>query len=81
MSTEVMPIEIVDLSDLDLLDDANAHARCTYCYPGDMTMTVIVALCGAEAIQRTGIRGWVPPPDACEACKAAWDEPCRRCGR
>lgn len=81
MSTEVTPIEIVDLSDLDLLDDANAHARCTNCYPGDVAMTVIVALCGAKAIQRTGARAYEPPPDACEACKAAWNEPCKGCGR
>lgn len=80
MNTAVVEIEAVDLSDLDLLDDESAHARCTYCYPGDVTLKPIRALCGATAIQQHGPTG-TKPPNACEACEAAWDRPCGVCGR
>lgn len=72
--------ERVDLSDLDLLDDETAHARCTYCYPGDVSFKVVVALCGTEMIQQWD-GGRDVPPNACEACQKAWYQPCSRCGR
>lgn len=82
MSTEVTPIEIVDLSDLDLLDDELAHARCTVCWPGDTTLVVIESLCGVRTIQQSQGDGQVRPPNACEKCQEMWDlnAPCPRCG-
>lgn len=82
MSAEVREIEVVDLSDLDLLDDASAHARCTLCFPGDVTLVSIVALCGTVAIQRTtGGSPDAEPVNACGECRVLWDQPCTRCGR
>lgn len=74
--------EVVDLSDLDLLDDDRNHCFCSGCpdyteEPG----VVRIALCGERVITwhrprvRTG-----PPPGACENCVDLYDEPCRRCG-
>ena len=69
----------VDLSDLDLLDDASRHARCTSCQPISKELQPFIALCGRRAIQRRG-PGHVTPPNACRDCVALWDEPCSRCG-
>lgn len=73
--------EIVDLSELDLLDDGRRHARCTACQPGGL-LVPFMALCGVRAMHRnhpvTG--GQVAPPDACGECKTLWDQPCAVCG-
>lgn len=75
-------LEQIDLSDLDLLDDDKAHARCLTCYPGDVALKPIVALCGVTTIiQNRGQQHHIAPPNACEECKKAWQEPCRGCGR
>lgn len=71
--------ERVNTSDLDLLDDANAHARCTVCHPHIKTLEPITALCGTRAVQRPGPPLSIPA-NACEACVELWTQPCARCG-
>lgn len=82
MSTAVD--EKVDLSDLDMLDDARRHARCLRCQPKNLALgTPFIALCGVRAIHLSSAfrrRGDIHPPDACPECKALWEAPCRICG-
>lgn len=75
--------EMIDTSDLDLLDDTHRHARCVICTGtrGDLIGVPFTAICGVRAIN---LRAWSNPecfpPDACDPCVALWDEPCARCG-
>jgi hypothetical protein len=80
MSTETD--ELIEVEDLDLLDDAHRHARCTYCQPkGPGLLNPFEALCGVRAVYLTGWNSHTAtPPDACGACEEAWNKPCRRCG-
>lgn len=70
--------EDLDLSDLDLLDDEQRHARCTVCFPyGSIPF---VALCGTRAIALTDCPADEVPVNACGECEHLWGRPCRRCG-
>lgn len=71
----------VDLSDLDLLDEEHAHARCTLCEPRTLSFgAVYVALCGRRVLFRAALPPWVIPANACPDCVRLIDQPCTRCG-
>lgn len=66
--TETPVEEIVDLSDLDLLDDDDTlHMRCTKCTPDSEAVPgmLVVAICGARVLVPP-----VPPNQLCKACTA-----------
>jgi hypothetical protein len=71
----------VDISDLSLLDDGNAHARCTFCQPVVRVMEPFVALCGTRAVYlNPDADPLVVPLNACGSYADLWDVPCARCG-
>ena len=73
--------EMIDTSDLDLLDDGDAHARCTYCQPQVAAFQPFFALCGVRAVYRNpDADPLAMPVNACGECASAWHVPCARCG-
>lgn len=76
-----VPLEVVDLSDLDLLDDEHTHARCVRC-TGYLVPrgTPFVALCGRRAVTLADVPPGVIPADACPECLDLYWSPCSRCG-
>ena len=72
--------EMVDLSELDMLDDIR-HCVCNACYPGDLSFGQrFVAICGREALA-SGRTDMFDPPNACADCKRLrYGYECPRCG-
>lgn len=71
--------ERVDLSDLDLLDDANRHAVCLECIGRRVPILLVPyeALCGRRTVFRDRYSGPLPPPNACPECVSLWKLPCK----
>lgn len=78
MSTAVN--EVVDLSDLDLLDDEYHHGWCDQCLPTPpKIMEPFTAVCGRTVtFQQAWKLAKTPPPNACPDCLAV--SACPRCG-
>lgn len=78
--TAVSEIEAVDLSDLEMLDDENRHARCTVCTPERPPLGVpFVAWCGTKAVWLSYLTAAdAVPVNACQDCLTL--PTCARCG-
>lgn len=67
--------ELVDLSDLDLLDEQHVFCKCNGLGP-----KVAIAACGRRGFMR-GLE--VTPAilaEVCVDCREDWKKPCARCG-
>ncbi len=72
----ITPIEAVDLSDLDLLDDEKRHARCPECTPEPPLGVPFIAVCGVRTVWWFYLSAL--PPNACKNCLAT--PSCPKCG-